>query len=178
MTNFDRVKGYYRVFDEKNRLVNSGSGKLEYMMSMDLVKHWLPENGKSLDLGGGAGAYSFPLAAEGYKVTLADLSEELIRQAEEQNEQTDYPVTCNVVNAVDLSQYHDREFDAVLLMGPLYHLLEKSERDQGVKTRRNCICDIPALSDRKHRHRGSVLRSSGTGERRNHQGGIPVRTVQ
>ena len=30
MTNFDRVKGYYRVFDEKNRLVNSGSGKLEY----------------------------------------------------------------------------------------------------------------------------------------------------
>ena len=46
MTNFDRVKGYYRVFDEKNRLVNSGSGKLEYMMSMDLLKHWLPENGK------------------------------------------------------------------------------------------------------------------------------------
>ncbi len=135
MTNFDRVKGYYRVFDEKNRLVNSGSGKLEYMMSMDLLKHWLPENGKILDLGGGAGAYSFPLAAEGYKVTLADLSEELIRQAEEQNEQTDYPVTCNVVNAVDLSQYHDREFDAVLLMGPLYHLLEKSERDQ-------CIAEV------------------------------------
>lgn len=135
MTNFDRVKGYYRVFDEKNRLVNSGSGKLEYMMSMDLLKHWLPENGKILDLGGGAGAYSFPLAAEGYKVTLADLSEELIRQAEEQNEQTDYPVTCNVVNAIDLSQYHDREFDAVLLMGPLYHLLEKSERDQ-------CIAEV------------------------------------
>ena len=135
MTNFDKVKGYYRVFDEKNRLVNSGSGKLEYMMSMDLLKHWLPENGKILDLGGGAGAYSFPLAAEGYKVTLADLSEELIRQAEEQNEQTDYPVTCNVVNAVDLSQYHDREFDAVLLMGPLYHLLEKSERDQ-------CIAEV------------------------------------
>lgn len=31
-----------------------------------------------LDLGGGAGAYSFPLAKKGYKVTLADLSEALL----------------------------------------------------------------------------------------------------
>ena len=58
MTDFDRVKEYYRFFDEKNRLVNSGSGKLEFLMSMELLKRWLPEKGSILDLGGGAGAYS------------------------------------------------------------------------------------------------------------------------
>ena len=135
MTDFDRVKGYYRVFDEKNRLVNSGSGKLEYMMSMDLLKRWLPEKGTILDLGGGAGAYSFPLAAEGYKVFLADLSEELIQQAEEQNTEAEQPVICNVVNAIDLSLYNDGQFDAVLVMGPLYHLLEAPEREQ-------CIAEV------------------------------------
>ena len=106
MTDFDRVKEYYRFFDEKNRLVNSGSGKLEFLMSMELLKRWLPGKGSILDLGGGAGAYSFPLAAEGYKVFLADLSEELIQQAEEQNREVEHPVICNVVNAIDLSLFY------------------------------------------------------------------------
>ena len=97
MTDFDRVKEYYRFFDEKNRLVNSGSGRLEFLMSMELLKRWLPGKGSILDLGGGAGAYSFPLAAEGYKVFLADLSEEQIQQAEEQNREVEHPVICNVV---------------------------------------------------------------------------------
>lgn len=135
MTDFDRVKEYYRFFDEKNRLVNSGSGKLEFLMSMELLKRWLPGKGSILDLGGGAGAYSFPLAAEGYKVFLADLSEELIQQAEEQNREVEHPVICNVVNAIDLSLYNDGQFDAVLVMGPLYHLLEASERKQ-------CIAEV------------------------------------
>lgn len=135
MTDFDRVKEYYRFFDEKNRLVNSGSGKLEFLMSMEMLKRWLPEKGSILDLGGGAGAYSFPLAAEGYKVFLADLSEELIQQAEEQNREAEHPVICNVVNAIDLSLYNDGQFDAVLVMGPLYHLLEASERAR-------CIAEV------------------------------------
>ena len=119
MTNFDKVKGYYKVFDEKNRLINTHSGRLEYMVSMGLLKRCLPREGTILDLGGGAGAYSFPLAAAGYKVFLADLSEELIDQAEEQNAETDTPVFCNVVNATNLHLYGDNRFDAVLLMGPL-----------------------------------------------------------
>ncbi len=139
MTDFDRVKGYYKVFDEKNRLVNTHSGRLEYMVSMSLLKRCLPGKGTILDLGGGAGAYSFPLAAAGYKVFLADLSEELIDQAEEQNAETDTPVFCNVVNATNLSLYSNDRFDAVLLMGPLYHLLEESEREQCVSEVRRVL---------------------------------------
>ena len=92
MTDFNRIKDYYRYFDEKNRLVNSGSGRLEYMMSLEIINNYLPENGTILDLGEGAGAYSFPLSEKGYKVYLADLSEELIQHAKEQNQDIEKPV--------------------------------------------------------------------------------------
>ena len=86
MTDFEKVKNYYKHFDEKNRLRNDNSGKLEFLMTMRILEKNLPSlaDGSDisiLDLGGGAGAYSFPLAKKGYKVTLADLSETLLAQA-------------------------------------------------------------------------------------------------
>jgi len=137
MTNFDKVKNYYKNFDEKNRLQNDNSGKLEYDMTMKILEKNLPDNGIILDLGGGAGVYSFPLANKGYKVYLSDLSEDLIAQAKSQKheENTTNLISCDVVNATDLSIYNDNQFDVVLLFGPLYHLLEESEREQ-------CISEI------------------------------------
>ena len=134
MTNFERVKDYYKNFDEKNRLSGSSHGRLEYMMTMDILKEHLPKGGTILDLGGGAGAYAFPLAAEGYKVVLADLSPDLIEQAKQEKAETgaDNLIACDVVNATDLNMYGDVQFDAVLLLGPLYHLIEESERKQCV----------------------------------------------
>ena len=87
MTDFDKVKNYYKSFDEKNRLINDNSGKLEYYMTMKILEEYLPSDGTILDLGGGAGVYSFPLAKKGYNVYLSDLSEDLINQALEQTRQ-------------------------------------------------------------------------------------------
>ena len=81
MTNFDKVKNYYKNFDEKNRLKNDNSGKLEYYMTIKILEDNLPSSGTILDLGGGAGVYSFPLAGKGYNVYLSDLSEDLINEA-------------------------------------------------------------------------------------------------
>ncbi len=100
MTDFQKVKHYYSHFDEKNRLKNDNSGKLEYLMSMQILEEYLPheevgtessaEVGNKvsankqvsiLDLGGGAGVYSFPLAKLDYQVTLADLSEDLFERS-------------------------------------------------------------------------------------------------
>lgn len=137
MTNFDKVKNYYKNFDEGNRLQSDNSGKLEYDMTIRILKKYLPSNGVILDLGGGDGVYSFPLSNLGYKVYLSDLSENLIREAktkklEDNNENL---VSCDVVNAIDLSIYDDSQFDVVLLFGPLYHLLEESERNK-------CISEV------------------------------------
>ena len=153
MTDFEKVKNYYRHFDEKNRLRNDNSGKLEFLMTMRILKKELPpvqvtENPEGagaagadsvdgvsiLDLGGGAGFYSFPLAKKGYKVTLADLSETLLVQANKQKEEDNVQnlISCDQVNATDLSCYKDESFDVVLLFGPLYHLTEKTEREKCV----------------------------------------------
>ena len=135
MTDFNKIKSYYKNFDEKNRLINNNSGKLEYDMTMNILKEYLPKSAKILDLGGGAGVYSFPLAREGYKVYLADLSDELINQAimQKNEEKLDNLISCDVINAIDLSKYNDNQFDVILLFGPLYHLLDESEREKCIK---------------------------------------------
>lgn len=156
MTDFEKVKNYYRYFDEKNRLRNDNSGKLEFLMTMRILEKELPQaqaadwsDGAAeaegagdaevsiLDLGGGAGVYSFPLAKKGYKVTLADLSETLLAQANKQKKEDGVQnlISCDQVNATDLSCYKDQSFDVVLLFGPLYHLTEKAEREK-------CISEV------------------------------------
>ena len=142
MTDFEKVKNYYKHFDEKNRLRNDNSGKLEFLITMRILEKNLPalDDGAEisvLDLGGGAGVYSFPLAKKGYKVTLADLSETLLEQAKKQKEEdkVENLIACDQVNATDLSCYKDNSFDVVLLFGPLYHLTAKDEREK-------CVAEI------------------------------------
>lgn len=153
MTDFEKVKNYYRHFDEKNRLRNDNSGKLELLMTMRILEMNLPpvqvtettggadsdsvNEISILDLGGGAGVYSFPLAKKGYKVTLADLSETLLAQANKQKKEDNVQnlISCDQINATDLSCYKDQSFDVVLLFGPLYHLIEKTEREK-------CISEV------------------------------------
>jgi len=164
MTDFEKVKNYYKHFDEKNRLLNDNSGKLEFLMTMRILEKNLPQvncgtgtvggtgtrpgydaqaacSVSILDLGGGAGAYSFPLAKKGYKVTLADLSETLLAHAKKQKEEDKVQnlISCDQVNATDLSCYKDNSFDVVLLFGPLYHLTEKSEREKCVSEIRRVL---------------------------------------
>ncbi len=150
MTDFNKVREYYRVFDENNRLISDNSGKLEYEMTFKNLKKYLPQTGNILDLGGATGVYTFPLARLGYKMYLADLSPDLINQAKDKiaKENISNVISCNVVNAVDLSIYNDEQFDAVLLFGPLYHLLEENERQA-------CISEV----NRVLKHGGKVFAS-------------------
>lgn len=135
MTNFEKVKEYYKEFNENERLTSNNSGRLEYEMTIKNLKKYLPKNATILDLGGAAGAYSFPLAENGYQMYLADLSERLIEQAREKvkKENIDNIISCDVVNAIDLNIYKNEQFDVVLLFGPLYHLLDNVEREKCVE---------------------------------------------
>lgn len=135
MTDFNKIKEYYKNFNEKDRLINDNSGKLEYKMTMKILKDYLPEKAKILDLGGAAGIYAFPLSEIGYEMYLADLSDKLIEEAKETKELGHYSnvKSCDVVNAINLSIYEDNQFDVVLMFGPLYHLLNKEERNTCIK---------------------------------------------
>ncbi len=82
-----------------------------------------------LDAGGGPGRYAIWLAQQGYSVTLLDLSRQNLALAELKSAEAGVALEALVHgNALDLSAYADEHFDAVLLMGPLYHLLEETDR--------------------------------------------------
>lgn len=40
MTNFEKIKNYYKEFNEKDRLVNDNSGKLEYEMTLKILEQY------------------------------------------------------------------------------------------------------------------------------------------
>jgi len=94
-----------------------------------LVGHLPPPPARVLDCGGGPGRYAIELARRGYEVTLFDLSAECLRLAREKAAEAGVTlVGFEQGTATDLSRFPDETFDATLLMGPLYHLLEETER--------------------------------------------------
>ncbi|AEO70618.1 uncharacterized protein THITE_2122252 [Thermothielavioides terrestris NRRL 8126] len=90
------------------------------------------------DIGGGPGKIAFALADEGHDVDLIDLTPELIRLAQTEQDQRraagNRPLLRSIAvgNALDKSALPEGAYDAVLLLGPLYHLLEESERATAV----------------------------------------------
>ena len=120
---------YYNRYDEASRLVE-GSGPLELVRTQEiLTRHLPPAPCAIVDVGGGPGVYSLWLARAGYEVHLVELVPKHVEQARAASGvQKDYPVaSIQSGDARELPQV-DGSVDAVLLLGPLYHLTERSER--------------------------------------------------
>ena len=77
-----------------------------------------------LDIGAGTGAYSIPLAEEGYSVTAVELVRYNLGILKQKSSQ----VEAYQGNAMKLSRFQDESFDMTLLFGPMYHLF--TEEDQ------------------------------------------------
>jgi 2-polyprenyl-3-methyl-5-hydroxy-6-metoxy-1,4-benzoquinol methylase len=66
------ILAYYEHNDERGRLA-SGGRRIEFLRVWDLLERFLPAAPATvLDVGGGAGRYAVPLAAQGYQVHLVD----------------------------------------------------------------------------------------------------------
>jgi len=116
------VGRYYRQGGERHRLA-SGVGRLEFLRTMDLLGRALPTPpARLLDVGGATGVYAEPLAAAGYEVQLIDPLPEHVAEAK-----TRPGVTATLGDARALP-VADASVDAVLLLGPLYHLLDRADR--------------------------------------------------
>ncbi len=108
--------------------------RTEFAVTMRaLVEHLPPAPAKLLDCGGGPGRYAVELARRGYEVILFDLSAGCLQLAREKATEASVALSgYEHGTATDLSRFPDDTFDAVLLMGPLYHLLEEDERLQAL----------------------------------------------
>ena len=119
----------YNAGMERNRL-RTGIGRIEFERTKELLLERLPSPPAVIyDIGGGYGEYAWFLSSLGYKVHLFDISETNIRMSSELAEE--YPRTTLAAAEVADARSIDRpdgSADAVLLMGPLYHITERSER--------------------------------------------------
>jgi SAM-dependent methyltransferase len=125
----DEVLGYYALGGESGRL-DEGYFPLERARTQELVRRHLPAPpGVVLDVGGAAGAYAFWLAEAGYEVHLVDPVPLHVRQAEEASgERTEGRLASARVGDARRLDFADASADAVLMLGPLYHLTGRADR--------------------------------------------------
>jgi ubiquinone/menaquinone biosynthesis C-methylase UbiE len=129
----DRVSRRYELFNEDDRLWRSGIGDLVRLRTWDIFNRYLPQSGRVLDVGGGPGTHAAHLAESGYEVTLIDpvqshIDAALLRAHEGQ----DWTIEVHRGDASGLPT-PDESCDAVLLMGPLYHLIDADDRMRALR---------------------------------------------
>lgn len=124
---------YYNRGREAERLQRA-TGKLEEARTRDILQRFLPPSGTVWDIGGGAGVYALWLAQLGYEVHLVDAVPLHIEQAQAaSDEQPDHPLASATVGDARKIDAPDECADAVLLLGPLYHLTEETDRIQALR---------------------------------------------
>ena len=121
------VAAHYAEVAERQRL---GPLSLERVRTWELLVRHLPEApAVVLDVGGAAGVYALPLAALGYQVHLIDPMARHVEQAlEASGQQPETPLASATVGDARRLQWPDAGADAVLLLGPLYHLTDRADR--------------------------------------------------
>ncbi|MFL5565246.1 MAG: class I SAM-dependent methyltransferase [Gemmatimonadaceae bacterium] len=122
------IKAYYDQSPEESRL-ELGPFQLEEVRTRELILRHAPEPpAVVLDVGGAAGAYAFWLAERGYDLRLFDASPRLVDVARRRNADAVVKLAeCSVADARALPNA-DESAAMVLLLGPLYHLVDEQDR--------------------------------------------------
>lgn len=127
----DDVRAHYARGEERSRL-ESPLGKIEFARTVEIVRRHLPPPPAVVaDIGGGPGRYALWLADSGYRVRHRDPVGLHVEQltADAAADQLSVDTAVGDARSLDLP---DRSVDAVLLLGPLYHLTERPERVQAL----------------------------------------------
>ena len=127
----DAIVQHYASGYEAGRLA-SGTSQLELLRTRELIaRHLPPPPGVILDVGGGPGIHALWLASLGYDVHLVDIVPLHIEQARAaQGSNSLASATVGDARALDAAT---ESVDAVLLLGPLYHLTEEADRLQTLR---------------------------------------------
>jgi SAM-dependent methyltransferase len=125
------VRAYYERGQERDRL-SDGRGQLEYIRTTEIVARRLPPPPALIaDIGGGPGRYALWLASLGYRVEHRDLIPLHVGQLE-----ADAAGAAEIRTAIGDARglnLPDGSVDAVLLLGPLYHLFSRAERTAAIR---------------------------------------------
>jgi ubiquinone/menaquinone biosynthesis C-methylase UbiE len=120
---------HYEQVSESSRLA-TGVFQIERARTEELIlRHLPPAPATILDIGGGAGAYALWFATRGYSVHLVDPVPKHVEQARLASaKQPELPLASAEIGDARQLSFPDSSADAVLLLGPLYHLLDRNDR--------------------------------------------------
>ncbi len=130
MKDIDIVREHYNQnpqgeFDRIN-------GRAEFLLAMRFMKRYIKPSDSVLDIGGGPGRYSLTLAKMGCDVTLFDLSPANVEFALAKATEEGVSINAHAGDARYVDEIVSGTLDHILLMGPMYHLLEECDREKAI----------------------------------------------
>ena len=133
-SNQDKIIEKYKRGFEDRRAELSRAGKMEFHYTEKLLRRYMKGLPRTIELGCATGYYAYALADICGSYTGVDLSPENITIFEKKLSEKPLttargePVKCRVGDATDLSDIPDGSYDAVLCLGPMYHLPPEERR--------------------------------------------------
>lgn len=127
----DYLTEYYENYDEDSRLTSFRRGKLEYLTTMGYIQAYLKPGDQILEIGAGTGRYSAALAEMGYDVTAVELvlhNLEILKR----KITSEMKLTALEGDALNLNMLESDRYDMTLLLGPLYHLYTKEDKERAI----------------------------------------------
>jgi len=129
------IEKHYETVDEGARLVRSRDRRLELDTTLHFLDKHLAPRATLLELGAGHGAYSLHFARNGHRVLATDLVEANVQAILAQVETEGLgSIQVRQADATRLEALSDWDFQAVLCLGPYYHLRTR-------ELRRRCLLE-------------------------------------
>ena len=119
------------VEEEYNRLTETPLREAEFQLITELLDEYIPNGSAIVDIGSGPGRYAEHLLKRNCKVGVVDLSSKSLKAFSDrmENSHCQSNIIFNQVScATQLDWIADHSADAILLMGPLYHLIDEAHR--------------------------------------------------
>lgn len=132
MSSTNPVSAFYdnSVELEWSRLENH---RIEFELNKRFIYKYISAGDSVLDIGGGPGRYALDMAGKGCSITLVDLSQGNIDFAKAKAAELGVEIDAKCGDARCIESMVHGPFDAVLLMGPLYHLPAENDRMEAVQ---------------------------------------------
>jgi SAM-dependent methyltransferase len=125
----DEILAHYRDGRPEDTRLRAGAGLVELRRTQDVLRRWIaPGSGRRiLDVGGASGVHATWLAADGHHVEVVDPVPLHVEQAAAAGAAASPAFTASLGDARALA-FGDESADVVLLLGPLYHLVDAADR--------------------------------------------------
>jgi ubiquinone/menaquinone biosynthesis C-methylase UbiE len=130
-----KITQFYELYDEDSRLQRDKAKRIEFITTTTFLNQYTQGNSKILEVGAGTGIYSFYFAERGHQVTATDVTPKHVEIMKSKLlTKPNLRMDVKEADATDLSECNHEEYDAVLCLGPMYHLIS-------IEQQKRCISE-------------------------------------